>query len=432
VISWLADIFVALWSYPIVRILAVLGGVLGAVPLTVAAERKVIGWVQRRPGPNRAPLWGWTQGLVDGVKLFFKEIIRPSGVDTVLYYLAPFFSVVPALVLICILPFAPDGVNFLRLPGVNDVGQVTQLTIAANHPVGLLLYFAVSSLGVYGLVLAGWSSNNKYALLGGIRSSAQMVSYELSLALAAVGVLVMAGTLNLQEIVTMQLAYDAGDFMLRQPILGALPAAAAPFWDINLWHWNIWSQPIAFFIFLVAGFAETNRLPFDLPEAESELTGGYHTEYSSMKFAMFFLAEYVHMIVISTLTVTLFLGGWSNPLTQGPTNLLLFGLNFGWLVDHLTFVLKVASFLFFFIFIRATLPRLRFDQLMTWGWKYMLPLALANVVILAAARGLFGKGLGLTLILLAINVGFVALLELNSNARTPLSAERRRGFRYVT
>lgn len=413
-IETLAQLFEFIWSFSIVRIAAVLGAVLTTIPLVIVAERKIIGWVQRRPGPNRVGPWGVLQGFVDGLKLFFKETVRPKEIDTALYYLAPFFSVVPALILLSIIPFAPDNVPFLT----SDSGQVT---IAANHDLGLLLYFAVSSLGVYGLVLAGWASNNKYSLLGGIRSSAQMVSYELSLALSAIGILVVSGSLNLQTIAMLQTS-----------------GTGAAAYDVNLWHWNIWSQPVAFFIFLIAGFAETNRLPFDLPEAESELTGGYHTEYSSMKFAMFFLAEYIHMIIISSLLVTLFLGGWSNPLGYGPTSLAVAGLELGWVVDHLFFVAKVSVFMFFFIYIRATLPRLRYDQLMNWGWKWMLPLALGNVVLVALAKVTLGpvaeghaKSAAMVLFLLAMNILIVGSWELYKNSQPSLSAQRRRNFEYI-
>jgi NADH-quinone oxidoreductase subunit H len=409
VIELLADTLVWAWSWSLVRIGAVLGAVLTTVPFIIVFERKVIGWVQNRPGPNRVGPWGLLQGFVDGGKLFFKETIKPNEIDALLYYIAPFFSIVPAMILLCVMPFAPDGVDFLT-------AEATQITIAANHDLGILLYFAISSLGVYGLVLAGWASGNKYSLLGGIRSSAQMVSYELSLALAAVGVLILSGTLNLQGIVAAQVAPDGGPWYSA---------------NINLWHWNIWSQPIAFVVFLIAAFAETNRLPFDLPEAESELTGGYHTEYSSMKFAMFFLAEYIHMITISALIVTLFLGGWSNPFLQGPADFGFLGLQLGWLLDHLVFVFKVGVFMFFFMYIRATLPRLRYDQLMNWGWKWMLPIALGNVVLTAFAKLLF-SGVWLVLFLLITNILVVAFFELISWIRLPVSEERRRGFRYVT
>jgi NADH-quinone oxidoreductase subunit H len=440
----------------LLNIAVVVGATLGTVPFIVLFERKIIGWVQERPGPNRAGPWGILQGIADGIKLFFKETLHARGVDKGLYYLAPLFSVVPALLLLSILPFAPPWVGMPEgsilhwvmgwisyilgyIPIVNNWygGEPARdsyfhFTIASDLNVSLLFYFAVTSLSIFGVTLAGWASNNKYSLLGGIRSAAQMVSYELVLGLSAVGaILLSAGSLNLQEIILHQTAQglDAAvtaatstEFGRFFPVAGAAPEGWMRFADLNLWHYNIWAQPIAFLLFLIGAFAETNRLPFDLPEAEAELTGGYHTEYSGIRFAMFFLAEYVHMIIVSSILVALYLGGWTNPFSSTWANT-------HWITGIIWFSLKLGAFLFLFIFIRAVLPRVRYDQLMTFGWKLLLPVAIANVALTAIAIPLFPRTHAL--VLLVINALVLYAYE-GGRGKIYLAEERRREFRYVT
>ena len=316
-------------------ILAVLMTVVGNM---VLVERKVAAWIQDRVGPNRAGPWGLLQPLADGLKFIAKEEIIPADAYRSLYLLAPVLTLTTALTTFAVIPFADRLVILGR-----DVAP-----IIADLDIGLLWIFAITSLGVYGIVLAGWASNNKYSLMGGLRSSAQMISYELSMTLSVVGVLMAAGSLRLADIV----------------------AAQSGLWNV------IW-QPIGFLVFITSAFAETNRLPFDLPEAEPELVGGYHTEYSSMKFLMFYMAEYAHVILSSCLMVLLFFGGWHLPFVGGlleSASPMMRGL------IHLgIFSLKISFFLFLFIWVRWTLPRFRYDQLMGLGWKVMLPLALFNI-----------------------------------------------------
>ncbi len=309
-----------------------MGLVLLAVAYLTWLERKVIGDIQVRYGPSRVGRFGLLQPIADGIKLMFKEDIVPANADRLIFLLAPAISIIPALIVFAVIPFGPSFV-------ITDVN------------VGLLYVFAVTSLGVYGIVLAGWGSNSKYALLGGLRSSAQMVSYELSLGLSVIGVVMMAGSLSLVDIVEAQ----------KGSWYGILP------------RWNVIPQFLGFVIFLVSSTAELNRAPFDLPEAETELVAGFHTEYSSMKFAMFFMAEYANMIGASAMATTLFLGGWQGPL----------------LPPVFWFLLKVFCFLFLFVWLRATLPRFRYDQLMGFGWKVLLPAALVNVMFTAAALLIF-------------------------------------------
>jgi NADH-quinone oxidoreductase subunit H len=309
------------------KICLVVGLLLLAVAYLTWLERKVIGDIQVRFGPSRVGPFGLLQPIADGIKLMFKEDVVPANADRLIFFLAPALSFVPALIVFAVIPFGPSFV-------ITDVN------------VGLLYVFAVASLGVYGIVLAGWASNSKYSLLGGLRSSAQMVSYELGLGLSVLGVVMMTGSLSLVDIVEAQ----------KGTWLGVLP------------RWNIFPQFLGFVIFLISSNAELNRAPFDLPEAETELVAGFHTEYSSMKFALFFMAEYANMIAASALATTLFLGGWRGPLLPPP----------------IWFLLKVFGFLFLFIWLRATLPRFRYDQLMGFGWKVLLPLALANVMFTAA------------------------------------------------
>jgi NADH-quinone oxidoreductase subunit H len=316
----------------LLKMLIIFGGVMGALAYTTLLERRVMAFVQMRPGPNRVGPFGLLQPIADGLKFLFKEQTVPANANVLLYYIAPVVSLIPALLSFSVIPFGP----WLMIADVN---------------VSLLFIFAITSLGVYGIVLGGWSSNSKYPLMGAMRSSAQMLSYELSLTLSVVGVLMIANTLSLNELIKTQ----------QGAWFGFIP------------RWNIFLQPVAFVVYLLSGIAETNRLPFDLAESEQELVAGWHTEYSGMKFAMFFLAEYANMVTVSALATILFLGGWNGPMF-GPAWLQM-GLPTLW------FVLKIAVFIFFYVLVRATIPRFRYDQLMHFGWKFLLPLALANILI---------------------------------------------------
>ncbi len=332
-----------LWSLLKVAVVTVV--MLMGIAYTVLLERKLVGRIQNRWGPNRVGPFGLLQPLVDGAKSFLKEDLIPSSVNKPLYLLAPIISLGCALISIAVVPFGDPAIG----PGGMHLFQISDVNI------GLLVMLGITSIGVYGIALAGWSSNNKYSLLGSLRSSAQLVSYELALGLSLVGVVLRAGSLNLRVIVEQQ----ASNGILSWNILGGF-------------------QFVAFFIYLMAAYAETNRSPFDLPEAESELAGGYNIEYSSMKFAMFFMAEYGNMITVGCVATMLFLGGWTSPfgnLIPLPDNILVHAL-----VPIFWFVLKVFSFLFLYVWVRGTLPRFRYDQLMNFGWRFLLPLAMLNIV----------------------------------------------------
>ncbi|MGD0938501.1 MAG: NADH-quinone oxidoreductase subunit NuoH [Terracidiphilus sp.] len=338
-----------LWSLLKVAVVTVV--MLMAVAYTVLLERKLVGRIQNRWGPSRVGPFGLLQPLVDGAKSFLKEDIIPTGVYRPLYLLAPIIALGCALISIAVVPFGETNVGpgGLVKPGELNLFQISDVNI------GLLVILGVTSISVYGIALAGWSSNSKYSLLGALRSSAQMVSYELALGLSLVGVVLRAGSLNLRVIVEQQAANGIGS-------------------------WNLFGgmQFVAFFIYLMAAYAETNRSPFDLPEAESELTGGYHTEYSSMKFAMFFMAEYANMITVGCVATLLFLGGWTSPLGDlipPPQNIFVHAL-----FPIFWFVLKVFAFLFLYVWVRGTLPRFRYDQLMNFGWRWLMPLAILNIV----------------------------------------------------
>jgi NADH-quinone oxidoreductase subunit H len=319
---------------------------LTAVAYSVWLERKVVGRMQNRWGPTRVGPFGLLQPAADGLKFLFKEDLTPPHVYKPLFLAAPMIAVIFALTSIAVIPFG----NYVTISGYSIPLQITDVNI------GLLLILGVTSLGVYGVALAGWSSNNKYSLLGGLRASAQMVSYEIALGLSLVGILIQSGSFSLRSIVDAQ----AGHFW------GFVP------------RWNIFhGQFVGFFIYLMAAYAETNRIPFDLPEAETELVAGYHTEYSSMKFAMFFMAEYANMITVGCLATLLFFGGWHGPLF-GPAILQA-------LLPVFWFAAKVFCFIFLYIWVRGTLPRFRYDQLMSFGWKFLLPLAIANLVATAVA-----------------------------------------------
>ena len=324
----------------VVKVLVVFAATMLGVLVMIYAERRVSAFMQDRVGPNRVGPKGVLQPIADGIKFLMKEDLVPERVDKPIFILAPAILLIPALMTFAVIPFGSP---------INLFGREIALQVADVN-VGILYVLALTSISVYGIVLAGWSSNNKYSLLGGLRSSAQLISYELAMGLAVVSIILLAGSLRLNDIITDQ----QGSFL----------------------SWNIFRQPLAFLIFLIAVYAETNRLPFDLSEAEQELVGGYHTEYSSMKFAMFFMAEYANMITAAALTVTLFFGGWDVPLLdEGSLGL------FGALLSVLSFILKMSFFLFLFIWVRWTFPRFRYDQLMRLGWKVMLPLALFNIFL---------------------------------------------------
>src|SRR5215467_5496271 len=316
----------------IIKIVVIFGAVMNVVGLLSWVERKVMARVQMRPGPTRVGPFGLLQPLADLLKFVFKEEVVPTQANTFLYIAAPLISLIPAFLTFSVVPFGP----YL---------QVTDLSV------GLLFVFAATSLGVYGIVLGGWASNSKYPLMGAMRSSAQMISYELSLTLSVIGVLMIANTLSLRELVLAQ----------QSTWLGFIP------------RWNIFLQPVAFFVYLISGIAESNRLPFDLAESEQELVAGWHTEYSSMKFLMFMMAEYANMIAVASLATILFLGGWNGPIFGPP--LLQMALPIIW------FVLKVSVLIFFYLLLRSTIPRFRYDQLMKFGWKVLLPLSLANILV---------------------------------------------------
>jgi NADH-quinone oxidoreductase subunit H len=308
----------------------------------VYMERKVAAWVQQRYGPYLVGPYGLLQPLADIVKLLMKEELRPKAADGLLFALAPILSATAAFAAFSVVPFGAKTTFFGLLP--EPIGlEVADVNVA------MLVIFAITSMGVYGIVLAGWSSNSKYSLIGGLRASAQMISYELSYALALASVIILAGSLSVRDVVDQQ----AGTWF------GFIP------------RWFVFLQPVGFLVYMTAGVAETNRAPFDFPEAEQELVAGYHTEYSSMSFAMFFLAEYVNMVTVSAVATSLFLGGWHGPFL--PEWL-------GWI----WFLVKVFALLFFYIWMRWTLPRYRYDQLMEFGWKWLLPVAVVNLLVTAA------------------------------------------------
>jgi NADH-quinone oxidoreductase subunit H len=337
----------------LLKIVVVLVITLTAVAYTVLLERKVIGLIQNRWGPSRVGPFGLLQPLADGIKLFLKEDLMPLAVERPLFVIAPMIALSCALVSIAVVPFGSvftyRGVSLFEISDIN---------------IGLLVILGITSIGVYGIALSGWSSNNKYSLLGSLRASAQVISYELALGLSLVGVVLRAGSLRLRDIVASQTAH-------------------------GFWSWNIIWQFVGFFIYLMAAYAETNRAPFDLPEAESELVAGYHTEYSSMKFAMFFMAEYANMITVSCVATLMFFGGSTSLL--GHLLPATFGGRIGMaLFPILWFVFKVFCFLFLYIWVRSTLPRFRYDQLMSFGWKFLLPVAMLNIIVTSLVLAFHG------------------------------------------
>jgi NADH-quinone oxidoreductase subunit H len=379
----------------VIKIAVLLFVVMTALAYLTWFERKVVAHIQSRWGPYYVGAHGLLQPLADGLKFLFKEDFTPPMVDRLVYILAPFLALSLALTAIALIPFGPPNVTLLGQP----------IFVVADLNIGLLFLFAITSIGVYGVALAGWSSNSKYALMGGLRSSAQMISYEVSLTISVVGVLLLAGTLNFNGIIESQRGY----------YLHVIP------------RWHVVPQIVAFFCYLTAAIAETNRIPFDLPEAETELVSGFHTEYSSFKFAMFFMAEYANMITVSSLATILFLGGWLSPFPESWTwqnylpgvGLILLGVYLAFdtvanmrgiarlqlavvtllclgggavclyppiaavIQGPFWFINKVLLFLFFYVWLRGTLPRFRYDQLMSFGWKLLLPLSLANLVVTA-------------------------------------------------
>jgi len=336
----MVDIYVV----PILKIVVLLSAVLLAVTYLTLLERKVIAWVQVRLGPMRVGPQGVLQPIADAVKLLLKEDITPSRADKWVFTLAPIVSMVPALIAFAVIPFGAT---------VSMFGHPVSLYIADVN-VGLLYIVSVTSIGVYGIILAGYASNSKFPLLAGLRASAQLISYEIAVTMMLVSLVVVAGTLSMVGIVNAQLSQGV---------------------------WYVFLQPVAFVILFIGGLAETNRAPFDLPEAEQELTGGFHTEYSGMRFALFFLAEYANMIVVSAVATTLFLGGWLRPFPN--VHVLSF---LGFVPGWIWFLLKTFVFIYVFIWIRATLPRYRYDQLMRLGWKVLIPLGIANLVVTAILK----------------------------------------------
>jgi NADH-quinone oxidoreductase subunit H len=343
------DIILALVT-ALIKAFVIVNGLLLAFAFMTLSERKVLGRMQARLGPNRAGPWGLLQPFADGIKLAFKEDVTPKQANQWVHLLAPCLALVPALIIFAVIPLGPE----MKIFGFKWTWYVAKINVA------YLYAAAIASVGVYGIVLAGWASNSKYALLGGLRASAQVISYELAQGLAAMTALVLAGSLNLYEIVNQQVA-------------SGLPYALyVPF------------GLIAFGIYVVAGVAEANRAPFDLAEAEGELGAGFHTEYSGFKWSMFFMAEYVNMVNISALATVLFLGGWWPIPTDGPGYVQALG--------PLVFLLKLAMCIFFYIWLRATWPRLRFDRLMSFGWKVLLPISLVNLLLTAVVVALWPLG----------------------------------------
>jgi NADH-quinone oxidoreductase subunit H len=335
--------------YLLIEVLLKAVVVFGCLMLSVAyltlMERKMLGHLQIRFGPNRCGPFGLFQPAADGIKAFFKEDVIPGRADKALFVVAPMISIIAAISIFAVIPFG----NQFTIPGTQ---WVVKLRIA-DIDIGLLYIFAIASLGEYGIILGGGSSGNKYGLMGSLRAAAQMISYEVALGLSIVGIIILSQSLRLTDIVN----HQAGGF----------------------WHWNIWYQPAAFLLYLVCAMAELNRTPFDMPEAEAELACGFNIEYSSIKFALFFMAEYAHMITVGAVAVTLFMGGWQPPFPF-----------LGFIPGVIWFGLKLFVFLFFFIWERGTFPRFRYDQIMALGWKVLLPLTLINLLITGAIVALRG------------------------------------------
>jgi NADH-quinone oxidoreductase subunit H len=381
--------------WPTIITIAVIMGVLqGTCAYLILLERKMAAWAQDRLGPNRVGPFGLLQPIADGLKFLLKEDIVPSHVDRLFFLLAPCIAIGTATLAFAVVPFgpttAPPGVKWAQTTAdaareytpqkhdeVTAYNNTYQAVIAPHVDIGILFTLAVSSLAVYGIILGGWSSNDKYSLMGALRSSAQLVSYEIPMGLSVLGIFILSGSLNLERIIARQL--DHG--------------------------WNVVYQPLACLLFLTSIFAECNRLPFDLPEAEQELVGGYHTEYSAMKFALFFLGEYTHMITTSFLLVILFFGGWHFPWIAGPNSF--------WVVKLIVFAVKMFLVILFYMQVRWTLPRFRFDQLMGIAWKVLIPLALVNLLVVMVVKEVADRygwpGWVLAVVLCVASVGLMVL-----------------------
>lgn len=331
----------------LVNIGIVMGVILSACAYLIYVERKLAAYMQDRIGPNRVGPFGLLQPLADGLKFILKEDVIPRHADRVLFVLAPCIALLTTMLAFAVVPFGPTS----------DNPDDWQFIVAPRVDIGIIFIFAVGSLAVYSIILGGWSSNNKYSLLGALRSSAQVISYEIPLATSVLGVVLMSSTLNLERMIHFQA-------------------------ERGFWGWNAWAQPLAMLIFMVSALAEANRLPFDLPEAEQELIGGYHTEYSAMKFAMFFLGEYTHVITISFLVSVVFFGGWHFPWIAEPES----SYAGAWLVKCGVLAAKATTMIIFIMFIRWTLPRFRFDQLMTLAWQGLVPLAFTNVLLVMMVK----------------------------------------------
>jgi len=351
----------------LVKVVAIFAFLVLLTLFTIWFERRVVGRMQHRPGPNRVGPFGLLQSLADGLKLAFKEDIRPVLADKWVYFLAPVISAVPAFLAFSVIPLGPE---------VSIFGERTLLQLA-DLEVGVLVVLACSSIGVYGIVLSGWSSGSPYPLLGSLRSAAQVISYEIAMGLAIVAVVLFARSLSTTDIVAAQ---QAG--------------------------WYIWILPVSFMVYVIAMVGETNRAPFDLPEAESELVGGFHTEYSSLKFALFYLAEYINMVTVSALATTMFLGGWRAPWPLS----LWDGANTGWW-PFLWFTIKTLMFLFVYVWLRGTLPRFRYDQFMRLGWKWLVPISLVWIVLVATVRA-FRNTQGVTSNQILVTGGVILVLLL--------------------
>ncbi len=371
------------WWLIAVKAVAIFVFLVVTVLLLIWAERRVVAFMQQRVGPNRVGPFGILQSLADGIKLALKEDIIPKGADRIVFVLAPVISATTALMAFAVIPFGPE---------VSLFGHTTALQLT-DLPVAVLYIFAITTVGIYGIVLGGWASGSTYPLLGGLRSSAQMISYEIAMGLSFVAVFLYAGSMSTSQIVDAQAG--GGTFELFG-------------WTLNVPSWYAIVLLPSFLIYLVSMVGETNRAPFDLPEAEGELVGGFHTEYSSLKFALFFLAEYVNMATVSALATTLFLGGWRAPWPLS----LWDGANSGWW-PLLWFVAKVWLLLFVFIWLRGTLPRLRYDQFMKLGWKVLIPISLAWILVVATAQVLRDEDVEPRTIFIYVGAGLLGLLLLS-------------------
>ncbi|MFD3730556.1 NADH-quinone oxidoreductase subunit NuoH [Streptomyces sp. NPDC058632] len=361
------------WWLVVVKAVFCFAFLMVTVLIAIVMERKVVAWMQLRIGPNRNGPWGMLQSLADGVKLMLKEDVVVKRADKAVYILAPIVAAVPAFMAIAVIPFGPSG-NEISIFGQRTTMQLTDL------PIALLYILAVASVGIYGIVLAGWSSGSTYPLLGGLRSCAQMISYEIAMGAAFASVFLYSGSMSTSAIVEQQAD-----------------------------RWYILLLPVSFIIYIVTMVGETNRAPFDMPESEGDLVGGFNTEYSSIKFAMFMLAEYINMVTVSAVAVTLFLGGWRAPW---PVSTFWEGANHGWW-PMLWFVVKVQLLLFMFVWLRGTLPRVRYDQLMKLGWKVLIPVSLVWLMAVATVRALRNEGYGFADMALYIAAGVLALLLLS-------------------